>query len=396
MKILAVGNMYPPQHLGGYEMVWQSAMLHLAERGDDVRVLTSDYRAAEVMDPEAEIYRELSWYWRDHEFPRLSLVDRLRLERRNRRILGRHLDETRPDVVTWWAMGGMSLAMIEQVRRRRLPAVGFVHDDWMVYGPHVDQWHRAGAQVGAFRGPVSWATGIATRVRLSEAASWVFVSQATLNHSTAAVGTLRSTSVVHSGIRLESFSPSDPKPWQWDLLYVGRIDDRKGVHVAVEALTHIPKAANLTIVGGGDETYLGHLRSLAKSCGVDDRVSFVAPEDADVPESYRHADAVLFPVLWEEPWGLVPLEAMAVGIPVVATGAGGSGEYLRDGENCLLAEKGNAVALALRIRRLAKDPDLRNRLRRGGLETAPLHTEDGFNRAVADAIDSAHSEAVNR
>src|SRR3712207_7411597 len=41
---------------------------------------------------------------------------------------------------------------------------------------------------------------------------------------------------------------------------------------------------------------------------------------------------------WLEPWGLVPLEAMAVGTPVVASGRGGSGEYLRHGENCLIAD----------------------------------------------------------
>ena len=51
---------------------------------------------------------------------------------------------------------------------------------------------------------------------------------------------------------------------------------------------------------------------------------------------------VVFPVRWEEPWGLVPIEAMARGRPVVATGRGGSGEYLRDGENCVLFEADDA------------------------------------------------------
>ncbi len=55
-----------------------------------------------------------------------------------------------------------------------------------------------------------------------------------------------------------------------------------------------------------------------------------------MPAELAAADALLFPVQWEEPWGLVPLEAMASGTPVVATGTGGSGEYLRDGDNCLV------------------------------------------------------------
>jgi glycosyltransferase involved in cell wall biosynthesis len=106
----------------------------------------------------------------------------------------------------------------------------------------------------------------------------------------------------------------------------------------------------------------------------------VAP--AAVAALYREADAVLFPVRWEEPWGLVPLEAMASGCPVLATGRGGSAEYLRDGENCLLAPVGDPAALAASVRRLATDADLRERLRAGGLATAAGHGEERFHQAI--------------
>jgi glycosyltransferase involved in cell wall biosynthesis len=79
-------------------------------------------------------------------------------------------------------------------------------------------------------------------------------------------------------------------------------------------------------------------------------------------EVYAAHDCVLFPVRWEEPWGLVPLEAMAVGRPVVATGTGGSAEYLRDAGNCLLHPPGDAAALAQQLRAaLALDPQARRR-----------------------------------
>jgi len=99
------------------------------------------------------------------------------------------------------------------------------------------------------------------------------------------------------------------------------------------------------------------------------------------------ADVVVFPVIWDEPWGLVPLEAMGMGRPVVATGRGGSAEYLRDGENALLFEAGDAVALADAVRRLAGDDALRARLRETGLATAPQHTEAGLNAAVLAAVE---------
>src|SRR4051794_28051930 len=117
--------MYPPHHLGGYELMWQSAVGHLREWGHEVRVLTSDYRG-EAVDPStpanAEVFRDLRWYWRDHAFPRLGPAGRLALERHNARVLRRHVEEFRPHAVSWWAMGGMSLSLIEQARRAGLAA----------------------------------------------------------------------------------------------------------------------------------------------------------------------------------------------------------------------------------------------------------------------------------
>ena len=77
--------------------------------------------------------------------------------------------------------------------------------------------------------------------------------------------------------------------------------------------------------------------ALIGELGLTERVDIVRHEERDaLAGHYAAADAVLFPVQWEEPWGLVPLEAMAVGRPVVASGTGGSAEYLRDEENCLI------------------------------------------------------------
>ena len=110
---------------------------------------------------------------------------------------------------------------------------------------------------------------------------------------------------------------------------------------------------------------------------------------AELLAAYAEADAVVFPVLWDEPWGLVPLEAMARGRPVAATGRGGSGEYLRDGENCLLFEAGDAAELAAAVRRLAGDAQLRERLVAGGLATAPRYSATAFNEAVERELERA-------
>ena len=96
---------------------------------------------------------------------------------------------------------------------------------------------------------------------------------------------------------------------------------------------------------------------------------------------------MVFPVFWSEPWGLVPLEAMAAGRPVIATGRGGSCEYLVDGVNALLYPADDPVQLAERVRRLADDGPLRAALRQAGFSAAIERTAERFNREVESILD---------
>jgi glycogen(starch) synthase len=391
MRVLAAGNMYPPHHFGGYELVWRSAMRHLEVSGHEVRVLTTDLRTGATEADDPSVRRELRWYWRDHGFPPLPAADRIRLERHNARVLDRELRGFRPSVVSWWSMGGMSLSMLERVRRAGIPAVAFVHDDWLGYGPEVDGWIRVFAhRSGRLASLAERIVGAPARVDLARAARYVFVSETTRRRAREAGVDPKSSGIAHSGIDPDFIDPAPEREWSWSLLYVGRLDERKGVDTAVAALGHLPDAATLTLLGGWDENEEARLRQLAATDGVASRVRFGGQRSrAEVHAAYADADVVVFPVRWEEPWGLVPLEAMARGRPVVATGRGGSGEYLRDGRNALLFEAGDAAALAAAVERLAGDAALRRRLLEGGLETAPLHTEDRFNEAVLGELRSA-------
>jgi glycosyltransferase involved in cell wall biosynthesis len=196
--------------------------------------------------------------------------------------------------------------------------------------------------------------------------------------------------VEHPGIDDTLFRPAPPRDdWNGRLLYLGRMDERKGVHVAIEALALLPKAT-LKIQGGGDPVYFERLIHRAAEPDVADRVEFTSEPRGRLRELYAEADAVLFPVQWDEPWGLVPLEAMAVGRPVIATGTGGSAEYLRHEHNCLIYKpRGDATELARAVERLASDAALRERLRHGGLSTAPRFTERRYNEAIAAALTEA-------
>ena len=391
MRVLTVGNMYPPHHHGGYELVWESSVEHLRARGHDVRVLTTDTRIDTVESDAPDVHRELRWPLRDARLVRLGRRERVVLARHNHRTLDRHLAEQRPDVVAWWSMGGLSLTMLESVRRRGLPAVAFVHDDWLDYGRWADRWlHSFGGRYARFAPLAERLAGIPARVDFDGAASYLFVSERTRRHALEQGLGLRRTGVAHSGIHEDFLDPAPVAEWRWRLVCVGRLDERKGVDTAVEAMARLPEHATLELIGGWDAREEERLRALARDAGVAPRVHFAGQLDRrEIADAYARADATVFPVRWEEPWGLVPLESMAKGRPVLATGRGGSAEYLRNGENCVLFEAGDAEALAAAVRRLAEDPALRTRLRAGGLETAPRHTEAVLNEAVEDALMSA-------
>ena len=391
MRALTVGNMYPPHHFGGYELVWRSAVEYLRERGDEVRVLTTDTDTGATEPDGPDVHRELRWRLRDAEFEAASRWKKIAEARHNHRTLERHLDDLRPDVVGWWAMGGLNLTLLESVRRRGIPAVSFVHDDWLDYGRWADPW------LEMFRGRnhrvrqlAELVVRIPARVDWDGASAYLFGSERTRRHAEKVGHRLTRTGVANLGIHPDYLDPAPPREWTWRLLYVGRLDPRKGVDTAVEALPHLPGEARLELIGGWDKREENRLRAIARDLGVDGRVSFGGHRDRpEIATAYADCDAAIFPVRWEEPWGLVPLEAMGKGRPVVATGRGGSAEYLRDGENCLLFEAGDASALAGALTRLADDAELRRRLYDGGLETAARYTEPLYNEAVEQALREA-------
>lgn len=396
MRVLAISNRYPPWSIGGYEATAAGTTAALRDGGHAVRVLTTlpDPSDRDAVSADPELHRALRWYWRNHEFPELPFRTTIALERSNARVLQSQLRAFRPDAVLWWAMGGMSLSLLEQVRRAGVPAVCVVGDDWIEYAPQVDRWIRL------WRGRRRFAARLAERlagvpalIDLDRAARWAFISEYTLETARATGLRLAEAVVIHPGVDERRFAYRAPKPWRWRLLYCGRIDPRKGITTAIEALGRVPMAT-LTIDGNGDRRHSRELEEVAARLGVGDRVRFRASEHSAVADAYAAADAVVFPVRWREPWGLVPLEAMATGRPVLASRAGGgAAEYLRDGENCLQFAPGDAGDLAAALERLAADDGLRERLVQGGRRTAARYTAGRFHEQLEAELERALSGA---
>lgn len=397
---LVVTNMYPPHHFGGYELSCHDVVGRWRARGRSVTVLTTSMRVPGVADDPREtgVRRELRFYWRDHKLVTPSIPARVAIERHNQRRLAAALDELRPDVVSVWNMGALSFGLLTTLVERGVPLVYVVCGDWLVYGMAMDPWARLFEGRPRAARVAQALTGVPAAVPdVGASGAFCFVSDALRTDAEQqSAWSFPTATVTYSGIDAALFSPpvSDgrARSWEWHLLYAGRIDPRKGIDTAVRALAELPEIARLDVVGRGDDAELERLRSLAVDLGVAGRVHFSDVDRHDLGARYRAADVVVFPPLWNEPFGLVPLEAMACATPVVATGTGGSAEFLRDGENCLLFPPGDHAALAGAVERLANDGALRARLVATGARTAG---ELDIDR-LADVLEAWHVAAAER
>jgi len=148
------------------------------------------------------------------------------------------------------------------------------------------------------------------------------------------------------------------------VLFVGSQFRLKGLEFAIRALSEMKTQARLLVVGNDSAN---SFRNLAAELGVADRVHFAGARK-DLPDIYPAADAFVFPSLYET-FALVCLEAMASGLPVLASRVGGIEDYLRDGVNGLFIRR-EAKDIAQKLDRVLTDPELQTRFAEQGLKTA--------------------------
>ena len=212
----------------------------------------------------------------------------------------------------------------------------------------------------------------------------------------------RSPAVVPCGVDLRHFRPDvAPEPTHEGLrrlVVVGRLVERKGVGNVIAALADLPRT-ELVVAGGPpaqclkDDPQCHRLLALAAEHGVGDRVSLrgmVARDD--LPALLRSADAVVC-APWYEPFGIVPLEAMACGVPVVATAVGGLVDTVVDGLTGVHVPPRDPERLAAALRPLLDDPERRRVMGGAGVRrTRKLYTWE----RVAAATEEVYAGLVAR
>ncbi|WP_026929742.1 glycosyltransferase [Glycomyces tenuis] len=204
--------------------------------------------------------------------------------------------------------------------------------------------------------------------------------------------------VIPCGVDLEHFTPVGPaagREGRHRVLAAGRLVPRKGLDTTIKALRDLP-GTELLVAGGPAEGPVEgdpearRLRRVAEETGVSDRVRMPGriPHE-EMPAQFRSADAVVC-TPWYEPFGIVPLEAMACGVPVVAGAVGGMKDSVDDGVTGALVPDATPQAVAAAVRPYLEDPELLRRTGRAGrMRACALYSWDAIAAETIKAYELA-------
>ena len=219
--------------------------------------------------------------------------------------------------------------------------------------------------------------------------------------------------VIPPGVDLSHFYPISADeakefigvpPCERNLLFVGRIEPLKGIDTLIEAIVLLRDQGEfeltpfcLTVIGGESETSqenmsaeMARLQELRAKYGLKDLVTFLGRRDQDtLAYYYSAADAVVVPSQYES-FGMVALEAMACGTPVVASQVGGLAFLVQDGVTGYTVPTGDPQALADKLLLLIKHPDLRDKMGKQAAEFA----KDFSWHTIAERISSLYLEII--
>ncbi|MDG6929302.1 MAG: glycosyltransferase family 4 protein [Nitrososphaerota archaeon] len=335
MRVLQVTERYPPA-VGGVEGHVFGLARHLASMGVDVGVLTTDllsYRPfvrARFPTPEEGVSR-------CGAYRLLPLPQGLGMVAPGMPALVRDAD-----IVHAHGYGRFPTFLVHACRARGIP---------MVVTPHSAPGRRTLRKLLFDRVVPPLTIGLAQGV--------IALTKTEASYLRS-LGLSQRISVIPNGIDLDEFGAPPEGRQEGAMLFVGRLDvEEKGLDVALRALAALARGGTdvkLRIMGPGPKDAGGRLRSMASALGVEGRLTVEGqPSRRELVEAMRSSSVLVLPSRVES-FGVVLLEAMASGLPVVASRVGGVPEIL-DGVG-LLCEPGDPASLAERVRSVLEDARL--------------------------------------
>jgi len=384
MRIVRLVSLYPPYIVGGNEMLTRDIVEALIARGHDVHVLTAH---GQQLDGIPYVRQVFNYSLDDKEaiFQGGRRLSPLELVRHHifDPITYHHVRQTvrdlRPDLIVADNLYMGSAAPLLAVRDMPCPIVAQVADKWLLFilvdwGLAIEPrtaLHRLFVQ--GVRAVLQ--RPIARRVRLDGV---VTVSDFIRNLYVSAGFPPEALHTKYLGIHNDVFSAGPPHPLNDPvrLAFVGGLWEGKGPQIIVRALQILNQMDNvprfhLDLFGEGSAGFKRYLHGVIHDAGAEEQVTLhgFVPWQRLV-KAMRQSDIFVFASIWDEPFAITPLQALACGLPVVATRAGGTPEGFVDGETALLIPPNDAQAMADAIALLVHDDTLRQQLRTNGIREA--------------------------
>lgn len=199
---------------------------------------------------------------------------------------------------------------------------------------------------------------------------------------------------LHHGVNTEIFKPGGEMRKGNTLLFLSRIERRKGLAVLVKAMSLVKTKSTLLIAGqAGDTGYFREVMALTEkenSSGYH-KIEYVGvPDDEEKVRLFQSASVFVLPSIYED-YGIVNLEALSCGTPVIATRVGGVPEIVKDGENGFLVKPGDSEELASAIDRLMGDPVLQRKM---GEEGAKIVLEKFSWGKIIERLEEIYSSVI--
>lgn len=389
MKILVVTNLYPPQHIGGYELGCRDVVEKLSQRGHDVRVLTSTFcnrKNESIHEPHVE--RTLQF--------NISPSDPAHDKRIECKKFTEAVNRFAPDIVYFWNQAGLCywLPFAAHWHGCRM---AFYLSDTNFISWRIGAWLAGAAQKNALIRVIFGNTFLVRGWPIIENRACHFTSE--FIRQTAVKNGIayspRESIVAHWGIEQKEVpTTSRQRKTVRKLLYAGQLIEQKGVHTAIAAIGLLAKEKSfaeltLSIVGAGHfPDYENRLRAQVKQLGLEQRVKFFGRLPRELlPQIYAEHDALIFPSEWDEPFAITPLEAIHAGLAVIGTTTGGSGELFRNHETAMTFRAGDAADCARAIRELCTDHDLFEKISSNAQsEVRAKHTLDAMVEKIEASL----------
>ncbi|GGF24742.1 glycosyltransferase family 4 protein [Echinicola rosea] len=360
MKILYINSLYAPDIRGGAELSLKLIVEGMQSKGFDVAVLSmapdgglrsstvdgvTVYRAGlknrywpyDTSQPPA--YQRLLWHVKDRENRDMAA------------FVQEVLEKEKPDLVSCHNLAGWSIAVWEEVHAKGIPIVQVLHDLYLLC-----------ANSNMFRNDTA-CKGICMECKLlrlhhqrksAQVSTVVGISQSILSRFTDE-GYFPNAKghVIYNTRHIPD--PGSPRTKETGsplrVGYLGTLSKIKGVEWLIDTVKEADFPVELYIAGKGKDTYEAHLTAMGSG---NDNITFMGySKPADL---FAQIDVLVVPSLWEEPLGMVAIEALAHHLPVIANHSGGLKETVQDGVNGLFCYAERPGSLGKALKKLQESP----------------------------------------